>query len=688
MRTLLLALLWLPFAEASDCGPAYRRFQAAVQDPTFAALKQIDQPLKDSSTRKRFLAALEKLSDEQIRNIFNGPKKLSREDLDDLWWAAQTRAIKADSDTLGYISMLREMVKREPALLAGHRSLPVLFRRTARRVLDGKGDLNSNLLQAEETLLAQAILEGRGVRNASNAWYDRFLNYFSPHSSRMRDLIDFNADIRKSIQQFGLADEPVNANIEQYREILTPSERSKLEDLVSDTQTKIAQQAKIVEKVYGRDISSSPLLEIGEVRLRELGSKASSTNTKLIEAVKGSEKDMDVLDSTLDAARQRAGQPPRTAADLHPRELQIRHTQWKREMADLQAAHDKALEKAVPNSAYDVHAYWTVTVQHSEMKTRTVSKSRQGHDGNTEYYTEQETYWDNWTTSYGKSGDFTLDASYQEVLNGAIEPDSSRLSGMLPSATAWGPHAVSASNGSPSISQVDTAATKKILARARNAREAEKPVRDKMDEVDALVQTLTAEHNKGKLAATQAGHEATLGKIVDELTQMRRQNWEKYHGMTDAEIKASWPDDTVANFRERNRLQDERFDRLIKFSTYMKEQVSRGMPDLELTYDVPNFTRELGELEAIRKRIRTQQIAGAGLGVTATGGGAYYFSDEDRTENARWQWNKAREGAATYLQGLLSPEEPPAAVKPPPVQPRENYDWQKWQYDESTGQRL
>ena len=615
-------------ATKEACQESYARFLENAHAPLQAIGKEALQ-LPDASLRARFLATAEKLSDDQIRAIFSGPQKLSFQDLDDLWWAGQTRLVKIDKETMAYLTFLREIGRRAPGLFAeGRRDIPAFFRRTVKMALEGKGGLEHNLVQTEETLLMQAILEGRGIRNASNAWYDRFLNFFSPHSQRLQELLHFNNNMRRSTQQFGLADEPVADALAKYAEHLNPGERQALDGLLADTQAQVRQQSDKIKEVYGKDLTREPAPDLGDIRLRTIAVKAeeAGSDKQFAEAVLQSERDMDQVEAIANAAQKRTGAEGRKMEEIHPRELQIRHNQWRRETGELNEAHSAMLRTKVPNSDYRVTAEWTVTVNHQQWKTRQVSRRQP--DGSTK--TETENYLVTWTSHYPMRGSFSLDASYREVINGTISPSTSRVESMLPSASPRGMYAVSASNGSPTIVATDQRATSAILQRAAKARAVEKPVEAKLDQFAEVIEKIRDEHAKGNLEQTRERHLAAFARIRSELDQMRAAMWDQYRNKSDGAVRSDWTDDTLEHFRARVKLLEDRYARIGRLADYTHEQVARGMPDLQPRYDLPTYARQEEELERIRHRARVVQAVGGGTAGTAAAGGGLYASDEDR----------------------------------------------------------
>lgn len=647
----LLLLLAVPIAAgASECAEQYARYTSAVEKPMAEAAKvSVLQPLRQPTLRNRFLAAVEKLSDEQIREIFNGPRKLSWKDVDDLWWAAQTREIKMKPDAIAWLSLLRQVGQREPQLFSGRRDVASLFRRAAKAALNRPGTIEQNMVQAEETLLLQAILEGRGIRNASNKWADRFVNFFSPHSRRMHDLISFDNSMRKSTQQYVVADEPVTDLLAKYAEQLKPEQKSKLESLLADTRPFIQVNADKIKGVYGRDLAETPGIDLGEIRLRSIGAKADEAGGQehFEGAIKQSQKDMDEVEKISTELKAARGEGARSPEDMHQRELQIRHHQWRNEMASLAKAHESELGKKLPNSEYEVNASWTVTVNHSKKEMVDVPKSKQKEDGSWEYWTEKEEQTKTWTSTYTESGTFTIDASYREALNGKVEPDAGRLS--LPTAKTRGFDAVSASNGSPTIDSIDQSRVNQIMNRAARARAVEKPAVDQLEHGDKILGAIRAEHNPAD-AAVKAKHEQQLTNLLAELKGGQEKVWDKYQGIkTESEVKANWPDDTLESFRERTGLVNERLLRQIRIVESTREQIRRGEADLEIRYALPDYSRQLNELERIRKKARIIQATGAATATAAGGGTGYYLSDEENRDDLRWRAQRAEGQVRRFL---------------------------------------
>lgn len=593
----------------------------------------------------RLSRALHATSEGTLRDLFTGPNRITAQKIEEIWWAIRIGDLRVDLETDRFFQGLRDFARDHPQLFDGKPDFPYRLRQAlqavdARHGFEGSPEAAAHLTaralsDAEETLLAQAIREGRGIRNASSRRFDWFWDFWSPHHSRMAGLIEFNQALRMRMQHMFIADEPIDHALKLYGAGLTASERERLQALVTDTSGQLQDVRDIFRRVYGIELSSTRPVKIGDIRLRTLHARASDINAqgKFDDAVERSEKDLDVHDAVLRESRERQKLGERPLAEYHDRHLQIRNPQYYRETGSLQSRYYSHSGATVKDSDYQVEASWTVTVKHEETRTREVERRYQKDDGTWDTEVVEEEYTHRYETKYTMRERFTLDADYNEVLGGRIRPSSGRVDYMLPDAEVRGHNAVSASNGPASIEWVDTVRTQQILDWGKKAREIEKPLRDKIDELITLTNSIRKDY-PGNIAAEKdwTARLAELEKAKAELERLQKERLGEYHKWEKERINGQWKQDDPKHFAERNRQLNNRYLHLMHRIDLFREQVRRRAPSLEVTYTVPDRSPQLSVLDEIRHRVRVQQGIGA-MAVIGTGTAAgIYLSDPERRQ--------------------------------------------------------
>lgn len=590
----------------------------------------------------RLSQALHTTSEDTLKRLFVGKERITFEDVDDLWWLAQGGFIKTKNDTLYFLTSLRDFMSDYREAFQGGEGSVFRIIESINQADQKRGyeagpsvavrNSDRTLRKAEEQLLIQAIQEGRGNRNASNRWYDKALNYFSPHYDRMVAILKANEHLRRIMQISAKVDEPTYDALARYDSQLQPEGRQLLEQLITNTSTTLDQARATIAHVYGRELSMREPLKIGDVRLREIYKRLSEAqpSAQNEEALDRAESELDVLDKVLAQMFERRNQGVRPMSDYHPTHLQIRYSQFIRETGQLSGQYRQINEASPKNSDYRVSASWTVSAVYAETTTRTVTKTRTNSDGETESYTDTETETEmHYPTRY-MTGNFTLNSSYDQILNGEIQPQVSEVESQLPSASSNAPYApgtlISATNSTPTITSQDSARIRWILKESEKARQIEQPLREFIQRAISIVDQI-ANHYPQNVIQPKDWEQIMkqLQDLKNDIEARRNSILSDYARWTAQQIQGQWHQDSESHFRSRNQKLDERYAHLLKRVLHFTEQVNRKMDSLSIQYNSPQYGAQLAELKKIKRRNRLQQgFTGALLAFSLMGGTISY----------------------------------------------------------------
>lgn len=593
----------------------------------------------------RARVAIEATPSEVLEETF---KKMSKKDLEELFWAVKSGTTKATKEEEKMLDELWHMVDD----LGDHtfwgpttnRSVAI---RDALRLHDAKlgfsGDpafaaqlQDAALGKTEVEILARALGEHqKNAKYANSKFFDRLVRFFSPHYDKVNAVIATNNSIRRRLQKMYVIDKPALEAIPKYRQTLglTDAEVKELQNQLSDTAAQLSEARKDVESLYGREVSSDKPLPEAEIRIRDLAKKATSlgSHDKEKDLTAVSEADMDVIDKVIGKAWNRSketvtGMPVSEKHDVH---LQIRNPQYRRETPQRRAAYMNVTEARSPSQAeYEVETSWTVTVNHEEPKTRQVQKTTTttNDKGETETTTEwvTEHYTDYYTSTYSMSRDDILKARYEEALRNNVRPDD-HIGDIpsLPTAQLRGSYAVSASNGSPSVSLTSRGSSQvqRILSDASAARATEKPYRDLIAAATSQVDSITNETYQAALKVP-GGAKKILGELEaqEQALKASRAKLVGYQGLDTAAVQAQWRYDKPNDFKDRNQMMLQRFDHMITRVVHLAEQIRRESPSLVIEYTLPTYEPQLQQLKAIKEK--NQKIIRTTIGTTAAAGAA------------------------------------------------------------------
>lgn len=630
----------------TDCAADMHQLYNDLYGHSAAAMKSLD-----SKTGYfywgRARVALESTPNEKLEAIF---KKMSKADLEETYWNIKSGVTKASKEEEAMVEELWHMVDDlgdQP--FWGDVPDRGFAIREAMRAHDAKLEFSGDpayaaqltdqaLAKTEMETIARALAEHkRNAKYPNSKWYDRVVRFFSPHHDKVEEVLETNNSLRERMQLMYRADEPALEAQAKYKESLklTKDELGQIQGLASDTAGKLAGVRNEVADLYGREISMNKPLREADIRVRELAKKAKGLNSESRANELGleSERDMDVIDEVIGKAwnREKGVKTGMPLPEKHDTHLQIRNSQYRRETPERRAAYLGVTEPRSPKAAdYNVETEWTVTVQHEEPKTRTVTKTVSDGNGGTKTETEIEHYTDYYSTSYGMSRTDVLKVRYEEALRNGVNP-SDHMDDLpaLPPAQTRGAYAVSASNGSPSIGSYDASRVNSILQQASNARARESEFRGQIAHATSLIDGITNESYKA-LKEKPAALKETLKAIEAEKAKLEtmRADLASYQTTPSASIKSQWTNDVEKDFRDRNQQMVTRFDHMINRIDHLAEQVRRQTPALEIEYSLPDYAPQMAELKQIRdKNKKIIKTTAWTAGTAATAGTLIYNKD-------------------------------------------------------------
>ncbi|MBP7844867.1 MAG: hypothetical protein KA116_08625 [Proteobacteria bacterium] len=594
-----------------------------------------------------------------LENIFYPSGDMTAFELyDSMFWGIKSGEIKADGKMDRLVTELRDFVVENPKAFEQEKDrafhiLKALEAADKMHNFSGDPTLAARSTMraigiAEESLLARAVAEStRGKKYANRKWYDGMYRFFSPHYKRMLRILDFNNNIRARMQQDFLADEPVTDTLLRFEKELKSQDTEALRGLVADTPGKLKEARDLVEKVYKRELSYTDPLREADQRLFDLDKimAKSDSEAEFHQAVRESERDMDSIDLAHKRYRDLEKLGPRPFDDYHPTHLQIRQTQYKRETETLHNAYEDVLERNPENPAYDVHAHWTVTEHYTTQETEhyTDNEGR----SQTRQVTRHHTY------TFSADDDFVVNARYEEVIDGQLKPRESEINTPYVS----GPHGGTTFNGSPTIDKIYSGRSDEILENGAKARVSEKPFRDRIDSVMNWVESVR--ENYPKNISKDEDYKTLLKKFSEirkELEKSRKDYLEEYQNWVANKVNGQWKQDKPQDFKDRNTYLHERFRHMVNTLDHFQEQIRRKQKPLNVTYELPDYKKQL---EILRKiYIRNRTIQGVGGGIIAISGVLYGVYYDEVNEEVKGRYEK--------LKSILNKEDGNSPLKQEP----------------------
>lgn len=559
-----------------------------------------------------------------LDNVFSA---ISKTDFENLYWAVKSGDVKSSATEEQMIDELRGLVfeigdkpfwgPTNDRLAAIRDAIEVHRARVALTppALAALA-LDKTLATIETEVLARALSENiRNIKYPNSKFYDRATRFFKSHYENVVAILEKSRTIRERLQIIGEMNKPVVEALSKNREIFefTPSEIQELTSLLASSTNFLADARADIANLYGRDIEPYQPLRAADFRIEDLGKNAHTyeSSHKASDLLPIAQSHMDTVERILDTAWNRkngvsTGVPLALKSDAL---LQIRNQQYRSETQNWSHRyHDFTMRHAPENSKYRIRIEWVVSVQHSEPKTRHWTRdvpNAEGHTTRTETYSES--YFETFVSTYNLTREDELAVRYEEALRGDVNPRS-HVGDLppLPPAEPRGDFADSAMNAIPEVRWFDSEKISSVLSTAATARLAESQFRRDIDE---SIRTVDSISNNVYQQASRTPSERDNIYATLELEQRRltenRNDLAHYLQSSAAFIKRQWESDREEDFRERNRLLLDRYDRQLVRVSHLAEQVRRNSPSLILEAKIPSYDDQLSRLKEIHDHGRT-----------------------------------------------------------------------------------
>lgn len=600
----------------------------------------------------RTIRAFESTSADDLVRIFTPEKGgLSHKNFDDMYWSIKSGEMHVNNKHADFIDDIHHMLDDNGPFLWKKENKVFHILEALRKSDDRWGMIkgrNASALSTEKALslteknvIDRALGEHLGKHFDNRKWYHGVRNYFSPHYHRVLKISDVNNTFRKRLQLAYKADEPFDHALGALRKNkeykFEPIHNRDFRTKIGDTGNELADIRTDIKNVYGEELTIlKPQLakdiSVNAInnRITKLEISANKDYSDEFEKLyQRSNGDLDLLEGHMKKAYLGKDEffPTKDLNDSH---LQIRH-RWHGALTDNKRTHynNDIYTKKPLNPDYDVTTRWTVTVTHmkTEIKTRSVSDGKGG--SRTETYTETKV----WTSSYSRSRADTIPARTGEVLDNQVTPRISDLP-PLPSAQTRGAHAVSASNGTPRITDVNMRQVNRIMESGKTARQIEDPYRKVISNTEAMIEDLQNRY-LDKILGIRAKKEKALKRIDKEIDKQQFQvsHLREKLKLNEAEVKAIWKDDKFQDHQIRINNLLARSDHMIQRLRFTREQVLREHTTLLPDYKIPDHGPEFARLEEIHNRYRSQQAIAAGsTALVGVGAGAELIYAEENPE--------------------------------------------------------
>ena len=636
---------------------------AAVALQVQDLLKPVEGLLKDAEKGKtamywgRLRNTFEAVDNKVLESVV---QKIKAEDLEPIFWAIKSGEVKVNRVTEEFFEHLYHFTDDASRAEIWASKDPVFAIKTKLRERDAMAgfsgeptvaaELSEQAMRVSESqIIARVVGETmRGAKYENSKWYDGVRNFFSPLHDRLETVIKANNDIRKSFQIMYKADEPVTDALSRYGAEVSEGSLAEIRGLVTDTSTRLAESRKNMQTIYGKELSAGAPLKEADVKIREIAKRASNFlkaggdakgNTlaagkdmdRLGEIIEGVWKDKHANDAKWIKEKNLEVHPEygyyRPAGDLHPTDLQIQNPKMRGETSSLRDAYYNTTQGNVPKKAeYETVVSWNdnVTYTWSETKKRLKPGTN-----------EEEDYLEFFSKTFSKSRNRpnTLEASFEEALVNKVTPDLDRArindfstAGMDLTDIPKDAAALKTQTGKE-FSYIDENAIGKILESAKDARVAERPYRETINEVAGRVNGISNSEYQALLAKSDDASLKVMRKQFDsdraKLVQLKGK-LDEYVKTDQATIAKQWKDDKPEIFKDRNREMKDRVDHMIKRISYFDEQVARKQSSLELELKTQDYSKQLEPLKQIRDRNQKIVITGAVVGGTGAAAGAAY----------------------------------------------------------------
>jgi len=487
------------------------------------------------------------------------------------------------------------------------------------------------LNEAERIYLQKAVNESQGIKYKNTR--NRFMRWLDPEYKRALRYIEHNNADRKRLQLIYKMDEPAEDTLTKYGKYMTTNEQTKIRGLMNDTSGQMADIKKDIKEINGLELSETNTFEFDKVNAKEIDKRIeaqSKSQQKLNETERQAERDMDLIDETIDEIRKRkyiatkdeqfAGERP--MAEYQDKHLKIRFSQHQRETPELYEEYLRRTAKKHNNAEYNVEVRWSV-----ERKEKRKGPAK---DSNGEYIEE-----DVWVDAGYVDESDTLHSSYEEILNGKIEPDIDKIN-VSPS-VGFNQRV----SGGPSFYSVPQDKFNEMINISSAVRKSEEAFRDQIDQATRLMDEINPETYE-KIISDETVWKKTLAEMDIQKEELikKRELLNSYRKKNNQEIIAQWADDIPEDFRERNDQMYTRIDHMINRIKHVREQVFRKSP-LDIQYVMPDHSRAS---DILRKKWLWARGSQTAIGTGIAGGVGYGIYEKEKVKEESIElWEKLKQ---------------------------------------------
>jgi len=628
-----------------------------VFQPAKGMYKDYDK-ITDFSFHGRLIRVFETVDEKDLITLFDSKNGLikNKADLEELVAAVRNGDVKADSGFEQFVEDLWDFATRDPDYNGGlwlndgdGKAYDIMsLLKNAEKDMDYIKDFDASakhtakaLQEVENTIIKRVISEHDGTGKYNNLKFkNRVLNYFNPHYKHIVNMVEEFNSLRKSMQHIYLADTPIHHAINKYiRELhFTKEEVDQLKALYGNTGGQLKLVREKIKEVFGKELSLNDSIKIQDVDPREIYKKLTKlkAETSFDKIVLQAEEDMDKLDAIVEAARKRTfertknpkyADPVRPTSEMIPEQLQIRFNKYLKDTPRLKNVYDEKLARPFKNADFKVEIKWEVTVTHSvpyeEMESVRQANGSYTNVMVTKYKTEYS-YYDLKRTD-------TLNASYEDIINGKVDVSIDDLPPLPPAQTS-GAHAVSADNGIPEFTYIPHDELDQMVKDGAKMRMHEAPLRDKMENVYSYMNQFDDETYE-KIVKDEPSRIKTMDELMARKAELvkSKETLSTYAKLTDEEVLHQWGKgtksaDKVEDFRARNADLMARYNSMIRRIDHLHEQFNQKVASGDTEYSLPEYAKEIEKLRKVHMKYRIQQ--GVGAGTAVVGGAGYVFKDE------------------------------------------------------------
>lgn len=442
-----------------------------------------------------------------------------------------------------------------------------------------------------ENMIRQATYEYEGMKFQRSGWnllWYKIRRFISPSYNRVMGLMNTGRFYQNQLERLRVVDALVIRNvISEFRSLrLTQDEFEASTKLVLDSPKEIDQIEAALKEVFGDQFANGRAVDIGQFdlikahkKMRELpfAGIRDGFDSANVDSLKA-------MNEILNQSRARLGLPRRSFNQFEVNELRIYFEAYERRVSRWQELYNAVTEQTA-NESYTIES----------RQTRQVADG-QDDKGNTTYKTE--TYY----------VDQTVYPSFEQILSGSYPQGDRFVSG---------------------LDGVKKRAEKLVAQEGRS--------RKVLADAEDFLQTVLDGYNQA----------ASMGKNRDEFLHgmtewVRKVNHAAetqlaYQKMSDDQILAQYPKDDVQNFRQRNKLAQDRLHNLRDVFVTTHALLARSETQLTLAFENQDFSLWLNTLKSHRntnygiKAVGTGSVVGAGSSFVA-----FHESPEFRLWLTEW----------------------------------------------------